>query len=51
MKRLDNYFNPPHGDKPPSDEAVRAATERYVDQERRGELSKDKMPAIRPTNR
>ncbi len=28
----------PHGGRPPSDEAVRATTARYVEQERRGEL-------------
>ncbi len=26
-----NYFDPPHGGRPPSDEAVHAATQRYVD--------------------
>lgn len=25
-----NYFDPPHGGRPPSDEAVRAQTARYV---------------------
>jgi hypothetical protein len=26
-----NYFDPPHGGRPPSDEAVHAATQRYID--------------------
>lgn len=34
----DNYFVPPHGGRPPSDEAVRAATERYVREEAEGKL-------------
>ena len=30
----DDFFASPHGGRPPSDEAVKLATERYVEQER-----------------
>jgi hypothetical protein len=30
MAKEDNYFIPPHGGRPPSDAAIKAATERYV---------------------
>ena len=30
----DNYFVPPHGGRPPSDEAVRSATQRYIAEEK-----------------
>lgn len=33
MERRD-YFFPPHGGRPPSDEAVREATQRYVEEAR-----------------
>lgn len=32
-KRPDDYFRPPHGGRPPSDEAVRKATQRYIEQD------------------
>lgn len=32
--RPNDYFSPPHGGRPPSDEAVREATRRYVEQEK-----------------
>lgn len=48
VKQNTNYFNPPHGGRPPSDEAVKAATERYVAQEKAGEL-KD-LPRKSPTH-
>lgn len=35
----DNYHVPPHGGRPPSDEAVRAATQRYIQQEKEGKLA------------
>ncbi len=41
-----DYFNPPHGGRPPSDAAVKAATARYVEAERRGDLDK-----LRPDRR
>ena len=28
-----DYFKPPHGGRPPSDEAVRQATKRYIEEE------------------
>lgn len=37
-----NYFDPPHGGRPPSDEAVKAATKRYVEQERKEAATRQK---------
>jgi hypothetical protein len=34
-RREPDYFFPPHGGRPPSDQAVREATQRYVDQEKK----------------
>lgn len=39
----DNYFDPPHGGRPPSDEAVAKATKRYVDEENARIKRKDKV--------
>lgn len=49
LGRLSNYFSPPHGGRPPSDEAVTKATQRYIEQERRGELRD--LPSVHPTFR
>ncbi len=33
-RTMNDYFFPPHGGRPPSDEAVAKATRRYVEEER-----------------
>lgn len=43
--RQRDYFNPPHGGRPPSDEAVRTATQRYVEE------AKKKAPKRAKTER
>lgn len=32
--KSDNYFVPPHGGRPPSDEAVKKATQKYIEDEK-----------------
>lgn len=34
LERRD-YFFPPHGGRPPTDEAIRKATQRYIDEEKK----------------
>ena len=43
-----DYFSPPHGGRPPSDEAVKEATDRYRAQEAKRLLRT--LKAVRPTN-
>jgi hypothetical protein len=47
--RRDDFLSPPFGGRPPSDEAVHAATQRYIEQEKRGELHD--LPKKAPTHR
>jgi hypothetical protein len=44
----DNYFDPPHGGRPPSDAAVKAATEKYIQQEKDGKLKE--LPRVSPSH-